>query len=122
ASRLRTIKPAETSRISDKETYATTSELRNRERRKPAIEASSFKLGTSAGLEDWSAGKRLKAIPVRIDKPSAKNITRQSSFRSNTSEMSIGSLIPPTKLLIHAANSRPSAPPASESKTPSVSN
>src|SRR5438094_159957 len=51
------------SRINERLTCATTRKFRKRERRKPAIDDSSFNAGTSCGFDDCSAGMRLKRIP-----------------------------------------------------------
>src|SRR5204863_9420472 len=54
------------SRTNERLTCATTRKLRKRERRKPAIDDSSFNAGTSCGFDDCNAGMRLKRIPVAI--------------------------------------------------------
>ena len=120
--KLRTTRPAQTSSTSERATCTTTRALRKRERRKPAIDASSFNAGTRSGFEDWSAGNKLKKMPVASDTASANANTRQSKRRSNTSAISVGNLIEATRLLIHAANNRPPKPPPSDSSTLSVTN
>src|SRR5207237_7651016 len=60
------MRPALISRTNDRLICATTRKLRKRERRKPAIDDSSFNAGTSCGFDDCSAGMRLKRIPVVI--------------------------------------------------------
>ena len=95
--------------------------MRKRERRKPAIDDSSFNAGTSCGFDDCSAGMRLKRIPVAIDSSSAKLSTRQSVRRSNNKVTSLGKRMPRTALLIADARNTPAAPPLSEMRRLSVS-
>ena len=108
------------SRINDRLTCTTTRKLRKRERRKPAIDDSLFKAGTSWGFDDCSAGIRLKRIPVAIESNSAKVSTRQSVRRSNSKVTSLGRRMPRTARLIAAARKTPAAPPLSEMSRLSV--
>src|SRR6059058_4926212 len=109
------------SRINERLTCATTRKFRKRERRKPAIDDSSFNAGTSCGFDDCSAGMRLNRIPVAIESSSAKVSTRQSVRRSNSKVTSLGKRMPRTALLIADARNTPAAPPLSEMRRLSVS-
>ena len=109
------------SRTNERLTCATTRKLRKRERRKPAIDDSSFNAGTSCGFDDCSAGMRLKRIPVAIESSSAKPRTRQSVRRSKSKVTSLGRRMPLTALLIAEARNTPAAPPPSEMRRLSVS-
>src|SRR5437763_8623184 len=115
------MRPALISRTNERLTCATTRKLRKRERRKPAIDDSSFNAGTSCGFDDCNAGMRLKRIPVAIESSSAKVSTRQSVRRSKSKVTSLGKRMPRTALLIAAARNTPAAPPLTEMRRLSVS-